>query len=73
MGNSEGCEKKLYVEQVWMVEGLACAVFEEARRRDVSRAQVIREALNHHLGFRDEGVAEPARRDTRTGRNYGRK
>lgn len=66
-------EKKTCVEQVWMAHRLADAVFEEARRRDVSRAQVIREALENHLGFRGEGSAEPERRDTMTGRNYGAK
>lgn len=65
-------EKKTHVEQVQLCERLADAIFKEATRRGVSRSQVAREALEHHLGFRGEGSAEPCRSDT-TGRNYGKK
>lgn len=65
-------ERKTHVEQVQLSGRLADAVYEEAARRGVSRSQVAREALEHHLGFRGEGTAEPCRSDT-TGRNYGKK
>lgn len=65
-------ERKSYVEQVLMTRQLADAVYDEASRRGVSRAQVIREAVGHHLGLRGEGSAEPDRRD-KASRNYGAK
>lgn len=64
--------KTTHVEKLYLSERLADAVFEEARRLEVSRAQVIRTAVEAHLGMSREGSAEPSRRDT-PGRNYGRK
>lgn len=65
-------KKTSHVEQVYLSERLADAVYNEARRREVSRAQVLREAIENHLGFRDEGRSEPCRREM-PDRNYGRK
>lgn len=60
------------VEQVPLSEEVAAALFAEAQRLGVSRAQVARDAIEEHLGFRGEGRREPSRRWTAQD-NAGRK
>lgn len=60
------------VEQVPLSAEVADALVAEAQRLGVSRAQIARDAIEEHLGFRGEGRREPARR-WEAGLNYGRK